>query len=340
MSKAHASASTGCSDRIVRYADLVASTKAFIDTKTPGSDKKENFCLIGPGVAEDPNQHVHIRIPHGFNIGGARQPPGCKNSHHSHVSEEVFFVHEGDWKFSWGEDGSDGEAVLSAGDTISIPVNVFRGFENVGTGNGFLLAILGRDDPGFVSWAPYVFEAAKDHGLVLLEDGQLLDTSAGELIPPSAKVQDGPTTEQLEQFRRMSLNEMLECVLLESDIRYQSDTALCVNDGIREAAILGPANELENLPAGKMAWNHGFCARRLQLEPGAAISAHSRMEEEVIFVHKGELEITVDQDDCLLGLGDVITTPINSKRSFRNKTNEVCDLIIVRRGNQPQTPVW
>lgn len=340
MSKAQASASTGCSDRVVRYADLIASTTAFIDTKTPGSDKKENFCLIGPGVAEDPKQHVHIRIPHGFNIGGARQPPGCKNSHHSHISEEVFFVHEGDWKFSWGEDGSDGEAILSAGDTISIPVNVFRGFENVGTGNGFLLAILGRDDPGFVSWAPYVFEAAKGHGLVLLEDGQLLDTSAGDEIPQSAKIQQGPTSEQLSQFRRMSLDEMLECVLLESDVSYGEDSALCVNDGIKEAAILGPANELEKLPAGKMAWKHGFCARRMQLEPGAEIAAHTRSEEEVIFVHEGELDMSVDADRCQLGRGDVITTPINSKRSFRNSGDTVCDLIIVRRGDQPQAPVW
>lgn len=77
-------------DRIVRYADLEPCYDAFIDTRTPGSDKKENFTIIGPGVSENPNQHVHIAEPHGFNIGGARQPPRCTNSQHSHQTVEVF----------------------------------------------------------------------------------------------------------------------------------------------------------------------------------------------------------------------------------------------------------
>ncbi|MCP4299001.1 MAG: hypothetical protein GY783_00305, partial [Gammaproteobacteria bacterium] len=64
------------SERLVRYADLQPCTTAFIDTRTPGRQEKENFTIIGPGVAESPDQHVHIDIPHGFNIGGARQPPG------------------------------------------------------------------------------------------------------------------------------------------------------------------------------------------------------------------------------------------------------------------------
>ena len=63
-------------NRAVRYQSLIPCTSAFIDTRSPGSDKKENFTIIGPGVAENPEQHVHISIPHGFNIGGARQPAG------------------------------------------------------------------------------------------------------------------------------------------------------------------------------------------------------------------------------------------------------------------------
>ena len=65
--------------RLVRYSDLRPCTTAFVDARTPGSERKENFTIIGPGVAENPDQHVHINIPHGFNVGGARQPPSlCK----------------------------------------------------------------------------------------------------------------------------------------------------------------------------------------------------------------------------------------------------------------------
>ena len=79
--------------RVVRYADLRPCYNAFIDTRTPGSEAKENFTIIGPGVSENPEQHVHIAEPHGFNIGGARQPPGCVNSQHSHDTAEVFVAH-------------------------------------------------------------------------------------------------------------------------------------------------------------------------------------------------------------------------------------------------------
>ena len=53
-------------ERLVRYDELKPCTTAFIDTRTPGSKEKENFTIIGPGVAESPDQHVHIDIPHGF----------------------------------------------------------------------------------------------------------------------------------------------------------------------------------------------------------------------------------------------------------------------------------
>jgi len=42
--------------RIVRYADLAPCRDAFIDTRSPGSDQKENFTIIGPGVAENPGR--------------------------------------------------------------------------------------------------------------------------------------------------------------------------------------------------------------------------------------------------------------------------------------------
>ena len=99
-------------DRLVRYADLRPCTTAFIDARSPGSNAKENFTIIGPGVAENPDQHVHINLAHGFNIGGARQPPHCTNSQHSHETAEVFVVHSGQWAFRTGEHAEDGEILM------------------------------------------------------------------------------------------------------------------------------------------------------------------------------------------------------------------------------------
>src|SRR6202044_1065025 len=104
--------------RLVRYRDLLPCTTAFIDTRTPGSEKKENFTIIGPGVSENPEQYVHIDIPHGFNVGAARQPPACINSQHSHDTAEVFIIHTGVWRFKTGERGTDGHVDLEPGDAI------------------------------------------------------------------------------------------------------------------------------------------------------------------------------------------------------------------------------
>lgn len=170
--------------RIVRYGDLRPCKTAFIDAHTPGSNQKENFTIIGGGVSESPDQHVHIRETPGFNIGAAGQPPKCRNSLHSHRTAEVFFVLKGRWRFFWGRWGTAGEVVLEEGDIINIPTGIFRGFENIGTDYGMIMAVLGGDDAGGgVIWAPQVIEDAKQHGLVLGNNGKLYDTKKGQTLP-------------------------------------------------------------------------------------------------------------------------------------------------------------
>ncbi|GFE63972.1 cupin domain-containing protein [Litoreibacter roseus] len=169
---------------IVRYGDLIPCKTAFIDAHTPGSDQKENFTIIGGGVSESADQHVHISEKIGFNIGAAGQPPKCRNSLHSHRTAEVFFVLKGRWRFFWGRWGNAGEVVLEEGDIFNIPTGIFRGFENIGQDYGMIMAILGGDDAGGgVIWAPQVIEDAADHGLVLGDNGKLYDTKAGDHLP-------------------------------------------------------------------------------------------------------------------------------------------------------------
>ena len=170
--------------RIVRYGDLQPCRTAFIDAHTPGSDQKENFTIIGGGVSESPDQHVHINESPGFNIGAAGQPPKCRNSLHTHRTAEVFFVLSGRWRFFWGRQGNAGEVILDVGDIFNIPTGMFRGFENIGTDYGMIMAVLGGDDAGGgVIWAPQVIEEATDHGLILGENGVLYDSKQGQNLP-------------------------------------------------------------------------------------------------------------------------------------------------------------
>lgn len=321
-------------ERLVRYKDLRPCTTAFIDTRTPGSAEKENFTIIGPGVAENPDQYVHINIPHGFNIGGARQPPGCVNSQHSHETAEVFVVHSGHWAFQLGPDCEDGEVLLGPGDIISIPIHVFRGFKNVGDEVGFLFAILGGDDPGHVTWAPYVFDNAKEYGLILLEDGSLVDTTKGESIPEGKRAMAATTCEDVDRRRRLNAAEMAGCVMASSELPAKSGSVRSL-PGALETPIIGGGSAAEKLVAGKMAWEHGFHLRHLELKPGKKIASHKRHEEEVIFLHSGGLTVTLPDGELQMVPGDVLTVPLELPRAFSNSGPEAAVAYVVRGSNRP-----
>ena len=325
------------SARLVRYSDLKPCTTAFIDTRTPGRQEKENFTIIGPGVAENPDQHVHINIPHGFNIGGARQPPGCINSQHSHVTAEVFVVHKGTWAFLLGPECEDGEVVLGPGDTISIPTNVFRGFKNVGDDVGYLYAVLGGDDPGHVTWAPDVFVSAKKYGLILLEDGSLVDKTQGESIPDGKKAMAATTAQDVAQLRKLTAGDMADCVVLREEL-FTDSSADQTSNGLRVSSIIGTASEEEGLSAGKMAWPHGFHVRHIALETGASSKTHVRDEEEVIFVHAGRLTVHFDEGDVTMEVGDVFTIPVGMPRTFSNTSAELAEVYSVHGGDSPKPP--
>ena len=329
--------------RLVRYAELVPCRTAFIDTRTPGSESKENFTIIGPGVAENPDQHVHIREPHGFNIGAARQPPGCVNSQHSHETAEVFWIHAGRWRFMTGEHGEDGSVVLERGDVISIPTRVFRGFENIGDNVGFMFAALGGDDPGRVTWAPYVFDEARKHGLVLLESGRLIDTQAGESIPAEAPVMPATTAQQAASLDRLDSAALENCVVRYSVGAGQAGSALALaaeGGRVEEMPIIGGADEAEGVAQAPLAWRHGFHLRRLVFEPGARLPLHARLEEEVWTLLAGRLRIRWGGQALMLGAGDVLTVPVGLAREIDNPGGDSALAFVVRGGDQPSAAQW
>lgn len=277
--------------RVVRYADLIPCRNAFIDTRSPGSEAKENFTIIGPGVAENPDQHVHISEPHGFNIGGARQPPGCVNSQHSHETAEIFVVHSGRWQINIGEHGDDAHIVIEPGDVLSAPTGLFRGFTNIGDDTGFLWVVLGKDDPGRVLWAPYVFDMARDHGLVLLENGSLVDTDAGQVVPEGARPMPRTTEAQVAAMVVPNADELETAVWRDSS----ADTTL-------NRAIIGAG--------GPLVADNDIVMARIDLAANSAIEMPAPSSPRVLFVHRGEVRLAWDGDDLNLGEGDTVTVPL------------------------------
>ena len=319
----------GFEGRIVRYGELQPCFDAFIDTRTPGSDQKENFTIIGPGVSENPDQHVHIAEPHGFNIGGARQPPGCTNSQHSHETAEVFYAHSGTWRMNLGEHGDDAQAILHPGDLISIPTRVFRGFTNIGEDDGFLWAVLGGDDPGRVLWAPQVFDMAKQYGLVLMEDGMLIDTAKGETVPEGKTAMPVTTRAQVEALQSFSAEELEACIARAGSPGPKG--AFDTLDGVSETYLIGE---------GRMDWPHGFRVCEMTLAPGALVPPHRLDVPDVWFVQSGDLSLALGEEKTTCGPGDTITVPQGETRALRNAGDVPVRLVAVRGGDAPANVAW
>jgi len=164
--------------RHIRRSDMVACTLAFIDCKMPGSERKENYSLVGPGVTQSHDQVVNLTEPHGFSLGVAAMPPGTVNNLHVHFTAEVFMIQRGTWTFRWGADGLDGTISGGPGDVVSIPTWIFRGFSNTGDTDGWIFTALGGDDTGGIIWHPTILQHAAEYGMFLTQDNMLVDTGA------------------------------------------------------------------------------------------------------------------------------------------------------------------
>jgi quercetin dioxygenase-like cupin family protein len=311
--------------RIVRYGDLRPCRTAFIDAHTPGSDQKENVTIIGGGGSASPAQHVHIAIPHGFNIGAAGQPPKCRNSLHDHRTAEVFFVLSGRWRFFWGRWGTAGEVVLERGDIFNIPTGIFRGFENIGTDYGMIMAILGGDDAGGgVMWAPQVIADAADHGLVLGANGKLYDTKRGEQLPEGIAPMPLMSDEELAKRGEPTTAE----VLPNHVARYWDLVALADKT---PAKVIGETGILRDRPGFEV----DFITRA-----SATTDTHQHDRPSVLMPVRGHWRVAWDGGAATLAPGDTMSVPEHLPHSAVPSMTGEAALYHVVGTDDPAGPTW
>ena len=279
---------------IVRYGELKPCKTAFIDAHTPGSNQKENFTIIGGGVSESADQHVHITTPHGFNIGAAGQPPRCRNSLHDHHTAEAFFVLSGRWRFFWGRWGKAGEVVLEKGDIFNIPTGIFRGFENIGEDYGMIMAILGGDDAGGgVMWAPQVIEDAADHGLILGANGKLYDSKKGQSLPEGVGPMPVMSDEELAKRPEPSTRD----VLPNHVARYWDMVALADRKPVK---VIGETGLLRDKPGFEV---------DLITRGSAREEMHGHDRPSVLMPVTGHWRVTWEGGEDVLAPGDTMSVP-------------------------------
>ena len=297
-------------ERIVRYGELKPCKTAFIDAHTPGSDQKENFTIIGGGVSESPDQHVHIADTPGFNIGAAGQPPKCRNSLHRHSTAEVFFILKGRWRFFWGRHGDAGEVTLDEGDIINIPTGIFRGFENIGTDYGMIMAILGGDDAGGgVDWAPEVINEASAHGLVLGDNKCLYDTKQGQSLPAGVQPMPLLSDDVLASIPEYSSAQIVPHFVA----RYRDLMALSHQQPVK---VIGPDAVLQDRPG----FDVDLLSRHSISSEPYTLDTH-----EVLMVMRGHWRIRWDEGELVLAPGDTCAVPPGLRHSLApSMSGEAC----------------
>ena len=84
--------------------------------------------------------------------------PGSGYNFFSRLEKEVLVSHRGNWQISWRDVDKQGSFTLEAGDLVSIPNDIERKIELVGSQNGSLFSVINSDDP-----KPPVFDTQYGH---------------------------------------------------------------------------------------------------------------------------------------------------------------------------------
>lgn len=333
--------------RLIRKSDTVSCSVAFIDCKTPGSHLKENYALIGPGVTSSTDQVINLREPHGFNIGAAAMPNGITNNLHVHFTAEVFMCFRGTWTFRWGPHGDDGEYVGSAGDIVSVPTWIYRGFTNVGPDDGWLFTCLGGDNTGGIIWHPSILKGAAQHGLYLRKDNVLVDTSTGAPKPPDEDLIEPMPDAEIAKLRRWTPEEMRRRVVTVADRVYSRHALLdaCLPGHASEIApVIGHGISQDRDQQPPIVNPHGFSMEWLRLPPGQSVSSFRIPQKQVLIVHGGAVEITLNRgpDEVRLELGawDTYSVPGSVWRSIANHADIPAEILVITSGDERKRPEW
>ncbi|MCX2732669.1 cupin domain-containing protein [Saccharopolyspora sp. NFXS83] len=325
--------------RTIRRSDFVSCDQAFIDCRTPGSERKENYAMIGPGVSQNSKQVINLREPHGYNIGAAAMPNGVVNNLHLHFTAEVFLCFRGEFLLRWGSDGNEGELVLREGDIASIPTWIFRGFTNIGPDDGWLFTSLGHDDTGGIIWGPTVLRDAAGYGLHLTEDGQLIDTVAGDEPPEDVELVRPMAEQDLARLRSFSAEKMRRRVVTQDDLEWCSQPFLdsVVTGGGAELALVVGFGMTEDLDQEPRIFNpHGHNIAWLRAEPGAGMLGHRVEQTQVLMVKDGRWEVTLNDHEPVtveLGEWDMLSVPPGAWRSIRNVGEDTGKLVVINSGD-------
>ncbi|MFC7485114.1 hypothetical protein ACOCJ7_01200 [Knoellia sp. CPCC 206453] len=341
--------------RTILRRDWVPCKAAFIDCRTPGSDKKDNYSFIGTGVSQNAEQFVNLEDPHGFNLGAAGMPKGVTNNLHLHFTAEVFINFGGTYRLRWGADGQQGEFVTYDGDIISVPTWIFRGFTNEGADDGILLTILGHDDTGGIIWGPSVLKEAATHGLYLSADNRLIDTVAGDVIPDDVQLITPMDQVAIDKLDVYTPDEFRGRAITPADRRFVEHPFLCSGlsgGGVHLAPVIGYGMVEDRRATPQLHEQHGFSVAWLRGRSGDGMLSHRHDRPQVVTAKSGTWRVHLNEGANAthvdLGPLDSFSVPAGAWRALevidtqagQSADPEYAELLVVAAGDDRVRLEW
>ena len=332
--------------RHLKRKDYVPCIDAFIDCRIPGSMPKENYSMIGPGVTQNASQFINLQEPHGFNIGAAGMYPGVTNNLHLHFTSETFVVPTGAYTLRWGVRGDEGELPLEAGDIAVMPTWVFRGFTTASEQFGLLMTVLGGDDTGGIIWSPDVLKRARETGLWLNKDNEVVDEVIMGAEPSADTLLPLMPDEEIAKLKRWSIEQMRAQVIKKNELDFREatlDTAAGHFWKIAPAVGNGMSQHREH--QAKVLAPQSFSVEWVQIEAGQASAPFSTAEKMVLINLSPALEVLLNTGANTivqtLGFEDMISIPAHALRVFRCPAGaSTSEAVMVIAGDHVKHPIF
>lgn len=332
--------------RHLKRSDYVPCVDAFIDCRLPGSMPKENYSMIGPGVTQNASQFINLQEPHGFNVGAAGMYPGVTNNLHLHFTSETFIAPTGAYTLRWGVRGDEGELPLEAGDLAVMPTWLFRGFSANSGQFGLLMTVLGGDDTGGIIWSPDVLLRARETGLWLSKDNEVIDATLTGAQPAEGELLPLMPESEIAALRRWSVEQMRARVIKKSTLDFREatvDTAAGHHWQIAPAVGNGLSQHRDHRP--RILEPQSFSVEWIRVESGQRSAPFCVAEKMVLINLSPVLEIALNTgtDTVIqtLGFEDMISIPAHAMRSFRCPAGAVTsEAVMVIAGDHVKHPVF
>ncbi len=349
--------------RLVPFSSLKYSTDAFIDYRIPGCGPKKNYALIGPGVSQNPNQPVSLREKHGFQMGGVSMPHGVTNPPHMHFTAEVFICTQGTWEFHWGFNPEPSKAKFGAGDICTVPTWIYRGFQNVGADEAFMFTALGGDDTGGILWGPKTLDLAREQGVHLTEDYQIIDEQSGGTWDASMKRLQPMTQAEISDLRSWTPEQMAQRIVRFDSLQWSStallDSAL-PGCGAQLAPVIGLGMSQDRNHVAQVNNAHGFSIEWLKIPAGGSVSMHRLAAKQLVTVFQGSLAIDIanfeENTDNVAAIPSYVATniilngeeqgwdtyamPVDVWRTLRNTGGSEAVVLLMTPGDARKTIHW